>query len=253
MSRLLEAPRRRTPPSVRAKKEALLLTMARGAGVAIALIPLFLVALQRGLAERRRPKGGIRSGEEKLERRIAAGTLGVADEVGRLRLFSEITQAIGERHDVQSIFAVVTRTLETQLPLEFCCVCLHDAASQRVTIAHIGQGSQSFALKLGLTLQGEVEAASEELSGCLAGRFIYEPDARENRLRFAQRFARVGLHAVVAAPLVAEGKAFGILVAARVRADSFTKVCMGRFSGTRLRSRSRVLQARAPWYACPLL
>ena len=45
-------------------------------------------------------------------------------QVERLNLLHQITRAIGERQDLQSIFQVVMRSLEENLPVDFGCVCL---------------------------------------------------------------------------------------------------------------------------------
>ena len=46
----------------------------------------------------------------------------------RIDLLQQITRAIGERQDMPSIFQVVVRTLEDQMPVDFGCICLYDEA-----------------------------------------------------------------------------------------------------------------------------
>src|SRR5205823_5717199 len=46
----------------------------------------------------------------------------VQAQLARLHLLHQITRAIAERQDIQSIFQVVIRTLEEQLPVDFCCI-----------------------------------------------------------------------------------------------------------------------------------
>ena len=43
-------------------------------------------------------------------------------QLERLNLLQQITRAIGERQDLPSIFQVVIRTLEDQLPIDFGCI-----------------------------------------------------------------------------------------------------------------------------------
>ena len=59
-------------------------------------------------------------------------------QLGRLNLLHQITRAIGERQDLNSIFQVVVRSLEEQLPVDFCCLCLHDAPDNKLTVARVG-------------------------------------------------------------------------------------------------------------------
>src|SRR5205814_6160787 len=60
------------------------------------------------------------------------------------------------------------------------------------------------------------------LARCVAGELVYEPDTREITFPFPQRFAQAGVHALVVAPLLVESRVFGVLVAARREADSFS-------------------------------
>src|SRR6266404_3488025 len=50
--------------------------------------------------------------------------------VGRLNLLDQITRAIGERQDLQSIFQVAIRSLEDSLPIDFGCICLYDSLAE---------------------------------------------------------------------------------------------------------------------------
>ncbi len=51
---------------------------------------------------------------------------------------------------------------------------------------------------------------------------VYEPDTRELQFPVPQRFAAAGLSALVAAPLLVESRVFGVLLAARSEAESFS-------------------------------
>src|SRR5207237_5701179 len=70
-------------------------------------------------------------GASKIARDITDRRLGEAKvqaQLARLNLLQQITRAIGERQDIQSIFQVVIRTLEEHLPVDVCFICLYDAA-----------------------------------------------------------------------------------------------------------------------------
>ena len=55
---------------------------------------------------------------------------GLQTQLERLNLLDQITRAIGERQDLRSIFQVVVRSLEDNLPIDFGCVCLYDRAGR---------------------------------------------------------------------------------------------------------------------------
>ena len=56
-------------------------------------------------------------------------------QMSRLSLLQHITAAIGDRQDLPSIFQVVLRNVEENLPVDFGCVCLYDAATAMLTVS----------------------------------------------------------------------------------------------------------------------
>ncbi len=82
-------------------------------------------------------------------------------QLGRLSLLQHITRATGERQDLPSIFQVVLGSLEENLPIDFGCFLLHDAAAQSLTVSALGAAGREFADKLGLTEQSHVPIDAE--------------------------------------------------------------------------------------------
>jgi len=153
------------------------------------------------------------------ERRRAENKL--ADQLARLNLLNLITRSIGERLHLPSIFEVVIRTLEDQLPVDFGCLCLYQPPDG-LTVVGIGMKSHQLAIDIGLTEQARVPIDANGLSRCVRGQLVYEPDLRGVPFAFPQRLAAAGLHAMVAAPLMVESKVFGVLIVARHAPDSFS-------------------------------
>jgi PAS domain S-box-containing protein len=143
-------------------------------------------------------------------------------QLARMNLLDQISCAIGERQDLQSIYQVVIRSLEDQLPLDFACVCRFDAVSNTLVVTSVGAASQALAMDLVMTEQARIEIDQNGLSRCVQGDLVYEPDAAKVAFPFPQRLARSGLHSVVMAPLQAERRVFGILVSARRHVDGFS-------------------------------
>jgi signal transduction histidine kinase/ActR/RegA family two-component response regulator len=146
----------------------------------------------------------------------------VQAQLARLNLLHQITRAIGERQDIQSIFQVVIRTLEEHLPVDFCCICLHDSAEDGLIVTSVGLHSESLATELAMPVQARIEIDRNGLSRCVRGDLVYEPDISQVLFPFPRRMAQGGLHAMVAAPLLVESKVFGVLIAARREAHSFS-------------------------------
>jgi PAS domain S-box-containing protein len=152
---------------------------------------------------------------KKSERRLG-------EQVERMNLLHQIARAVGERQDLPSIFQVVIRTLEDQMPLDFACMCLYRAVTNDVLVTSVGVRSAELAMGLALTEQAQVDIGADCIAKAARGQLIHEPDTRVADTPFPQRLAKGGLHSMVAAPLLIGGKVFGVLVCARRAANSFS-------------------------------
>ncbi|HWY95012.1 MAG TPA: ATP-binding protein [Steroidobacteraceae bacterium] len=143
-------------------------------------------------------------------------------QLSRLSLLQHITRATGERQDLPSIFQVVLGSLEENLPIDFGCILLHDAAAPSLTVDVIGVAGREFADKLGLKERMDVPIDANGLSRCVAGQLVYEPDVLRVPFPFPQRMAAAGLRSVVITPLIVENQVFGVLVCARRNTEAFS-------------------------------
>src|SRR5437879_2164317 len=96
----------------------------------------------------------------------------VQAQLARLNLLQQITRAIGERQDIQSIFQVVIRTLEEQLPVDFCCVCLYDPAENCLIVTSVGLRSEALAMELAMTERARIEIDENGVSRWVQGRLV---------------------------------------------------------------------------------
>ncbi|HEY4359946.1 MAG TPA: ATP-binding protein [Bryobacteraceae bacterium] len=143
-------------------------------------------------------------------------------QLERLNLLDELTRAIGERQDLASVYQVVIRRLEDNLPIDLGCVCLYDATAETLTVNRIGVRSEALALELAMTEEACIPIDQNGLSRCVQGQLVYEADVSKVAFPFPQRLYRGGLHAVVCAPLQVESRVFGVLIAARRQPESFS-------------------------------
>jgi PAS domain S-box-containing protein len=146
----------------------------------------------------------------------------VRAQLGSLDLLQQITRAMGERQDLNSIFQVVIRRLINDLPLEFCSICLADAAAKVLTVASLGFRSEALAMEISLPEQTPIDINQNGLSNFVGEQLVYEPDLDRVAMPFPERLAQAGLRSLVVAPLLVEGKVFGILMAARQDSHSFS-------------------------------
>jgi PAS domain S-box-containing protein len=155
------------------------------------------------------------TGQKRAETRIQA-------QLTRLGLLSRITRAIGERQDLESIFQVVIRSLEDDLPIDFGCVCLRDLATGELVFSSVGVCGEPLASVLASAGASTLIAAPNGLERCLSGELIYAPDLRRLPMALARDLAAAGLCALVAAPLLVESKVFGIVMVARKAVEGFS-------------------------------
>ncbi|HEV2268827.1 MAG TPA: ATP-binding protein [Steroidobacteraceae bacterium] len=143
-------------------------------------------------------------------------------QLTRLDLLHRITRAVGERQDLHSIFQVVIRHLEEHVPIDFGCICLYDPHEEILTVTSVGARSRETALELALTEKARVRVDRNGLSRCVRGELVYEPEIASSPYPFPATLAKGGLRALVVAPLRAESRVFGVLVAARRQPQSFS-------------------------------
>ena len=185
------------------------------------------ISEQRDYAVRAERPAGLEFGQltdafNHMLTRIEGDQTKLQTQLSRLGLLHRITRATGERHDLPSVFRVLIRTLEGDLPVDFGCMCEFEASAEALTVSVIGAASAAFAPALTLAEGEQVAIDANGLARCVAGELVYEPDTGTIQFPFPQRFARAGLRALVIAPLLVEKRVFGVLVAARREADSFS-------------------------------
>ena len=133
------------------------------------------------------------------ERKAAESRVRAQNE--RMTLLHQITRAVGERQDLPSIYQVVIRTLEDQMPVDFACMCLYDKAANDVMVASVGLRSADLAMELALNEQQHVSIGDDCVAKAVLGQMIHEPDTSLVDSPFPQRLAKGGLRAMVAVPM----------------------------------------------------
>src|SRR5579871_1600361 len=208
---------------------------------------ILLLAVSLGISavadSQRRMRQALRHANEELDQRVQEQTKDLRNAVTaleseieqhktterrlqtqleRLNLLDQLTRAIGERQDLASVYQVVVRRLEDNLPVDFGCVCLYDSMAGILTVTRVGVHSESLAMELALKEEARIPIDQNGLSRCVQGHLVYEPDLSTVEFPFPQRLYRGGLRAVVCAPLQVESHVFGVLIAARREPESFS-------------------------------
>lgn len=214
-----------------------------GGLAALALMAIAIVRIRYELTARGQAEEALQRSHDELELRVLTRTADLANvneqlrtEIGermraeerarsqlaRLSLLEQITRAIGERQDLQSISRVVLRHLEQDLLVAFGCFCAIDSQRETLTVTAVGTESQALAAVSGLEEHTELPIGQNGLHACLQGQIVYEPDTTQGGVPLTQGLARAGLRSLVAAPLAVEGNVFGLLLAARRDGQGFS-------------------------------
>lgn len=157
---------------------------------------------------------------KEAERALKLSEKKLREQLARLDLLDRISRGIGDRHDIKSVYDIALASLDDHL-VDFACVCLCDQNGSSLVIAAVGDASRSLAEQLGLPEQCRIELLENALTRCTQGQLVYEPDTSRSNEHFLARLARAGLHSLVLAPLAAENRVFGMIVAARRAPGSF--------------------------------
>jgi len=152
---------------------------------------------------------------------LAAANQRLAEQLQRLSLLSRITRVIGERQDLRSIFQVVVHALEEELAVDFCSICLYDAAQNQLAVSCVGARTEPLARQVNLVDEAIVPIDENGLGRCVSGDLVYEPDVAATRFDFPAKLASVGMRSLVIAPLLVESQVFGVLVCARRAPQAF--------------------------------
>ncbi len=156
--------------------------------------------------------------EAEIEQHLASNR--ILKQVEHLMLLDQITRAIGERHDLHSIYQAVVTSIEGDLPVDFACVLLYDEARHRLAVTAIG--AKAARLDPSMHAGLDIEIGSNGLSRAVSGVLVYERDILDVHVAFARRLGNAGCRSLVLAPLRSESRVFGVMVAARREADAFS-------------------------------
>ena len=184
-------------------------------------VVLRTAALAAEQASRHDAQEKLRELNRDLDIRVNERTARLRESNERLQLLDQITQAIGQRQDVESILQVVVLTLQDRLPADFVCVCRYDRASKLLTVSHIGSKKIFSSSQLDVAEGASIAVEHSDLSRCLAGKVVYQPDISHVHFPFATLLSQKGLRSMVSAPLMNEGAVFGMLVVARRKRADF--------------------------------
>lgn len=178
----------------------------------------------------------LQRAHDKLEVRVAERTRALSEEIAerhraelalkqqftRISLLNQITQAISERQDTDSILYVVLRQLEDHMGLDLGIVMLFDAKTQTLNVAALRVKNSTMGAKLDLQPGSVLALAFTGFQLCEQGQTVYCADTVKEAAPFMERLAVTGWRSAVAVPLTVDEKLFGVLLGARLKAEDFS-------------------------------
>ena len=200
--------------SVRAQKES-----NDELGQLIDVFNEMLVQIQERDAVLQGVNAELEKARSELEVRVLERTSELKQQLAHISLLNQITYAVATRYDFDGIIFVLLQQLEDYLPIDYGCVYQLDAQTESLRAMVLGPKSRPIAEQLQWPLV--IPLGGTPFSRCLDGEIIYEPDYRRIDLPFAQKMAQIPLLSSVTAPLMVEGKVFGLLMLLRQKADGF--------------------------------
>ena len=144
-------------------------------------------------------------------------------QLTRMNLLNEITRAIGNRHDLTSIYQVVTNSIEVELPADFCLTASYSEQDKTISFRSFGNATEEAANKIGFFLNASIPARGVHLDRALLGEFVYQPDLGGSMCQTGEGMHELaGLDSMVITPLMKDKKVLGIITTARKGLNSFS-------------------------------
>ena len=180
--------------------------------------------------------GALKSANDELERRVEERTRdlraeiavreraedGLKDQFSRISLLNQITHAISERQDLDSILHVVLRQLEDHFAIDAGLVGLSGMQKSALCIAAARMKSPSDNPELEWRADTVVNLPDTGLDLCARGETVYLADTIHGAGPMAEKFCQAGLASVVAVPMFVENELFGVIIAARADLNAFS-------------------------------
>ncbi len=139
----------------------------------------------------------------------------------RISLLNQITHAISDRQDTESIFHVVLHELEEHLGLDLCAIAWFDPETKNLNITALHIKNTLLAMQFDLREGSVLALADTDFQPCEHGKAVYLSDTVKEASRFSEQLAVRGFRAVLAVPLMVEEKLSGILISARLEVYGF--------------------------------
>ena len=188
------------------------------------------------LGEIQRRDNELRQAHDQMEVRVAVRTRALKNEIEghqrteaalkqqfvRISLLNQITRAISDRQDTDSILHVVLRQLEDHMGVDFGMVALFDGQTKMLNVAALRVRNSLLAAKFELREGSVLNLGETDFTDCEKGHTCSIFDLVKAKSLLSERLAVLGWRSAVAVPLMVEEKFFGVHISARLKPDDFS-------------------------------
>ncbi|HXT40715.1 MAG TPA: ATP-binding protein, partial [Candidatus Angelobacter sp.] len=143
-------------------------------------------------------------------------------QLTRISLLNQITHAISERMDLESVLNVVLGQLEVHLPVDYGAVYIFDAQANALSQAAARLKSPLPTADMISLDQLAMPLAQTGLEACTRGELLYEPEIAKTEAPLLRKLTETEMSSAAVVPMMVEKDLFGILVAARAKPNGFS-------------------------------
>jgi signal transduction histidine kinase/ActR/RegA family two-component response regulator len=178
----------------------------------------------------------LRSARDQLEKRVEERTAElqleildrthaesvVQQQLAHISLLNQITHAISEKQDVQSILSIVLQQLEEHLEIRCGAFYLFREEQAAFDLAAVRGLRQEDEDRFFISEFSLATLARSSMRACVAGQAVYISDADDAFIPFTVHKDPQQTQSWVALPLLVENKLFGLLITGRPAAIAFS-------------------------------
>ncbi|HEY1662171.1 MAG TPA: ATP-binding protein [Verrucomicrobiae bacterium] len=173
--------------------------------------------------------GALRNINKELEIRVENRTSDLQQQFARISLLNQITYAIAERQDLQSIMGILVEQLEDKLPADYVSSYFFEPQTEMLRL--IVRGPKATQIAEELQIPDVFPLARTSFAPCIENKIVYVPDLSKQESLIGQKLALAGYYSTLAIPLTVEERLIGVLVLQRAPRNGFSEAEVGFMRG----------------------
>ena len=173
--------------------------------------------------------GALRHINKELELRVEERTSDLQQQFARISLLNQITYAIAERQDLESIMGILVEQLEEKLPADYASSYFFEPQTEMLRL--IVRGPKARQIAEDLQIPDLFPLARTSFAPCIQNKVVYVSDLSKHESVMGQKLAQAGYYSTLAIPLTVEGRLIGVLVLERRPRNGFSEAEVGFMRG----------------------